>query len=303
VLVDGIIVVVVAASLLGALLLRRRSHDDVHSVEGYHRVAHTLEVIAEHPVGSKNDGAPSDTGEPPKHSYPESAVRLTDSATVRLTTPPPETVPPPVVPPIVPPPGGHAASAATFDEAATTPADQVPGWTPERAIGTMNRRPRQLAAPALAVAAVLVLVVVLLVFGSHTAKPKRHHAAIPTSHTTTPHPTTTTTTAALPNVSAPQVTSASDATYEVGKSSFTLVISATSGECWVSVTGPTGASIFTGVLYSGQQQTVPATGLVSVEIGAPSSFTATVNGSAVTLPTSYQTPLTLHFTPPASAAT
>jgi len=57
------------------------------------------------------------------------------------------------------------------------------------------------------------------------------------------------------------------------------------------------------VLAAGQQQTIPATGLVSVEIGAPSSFTATVNGSPVTLPSGYQTPLTLHFTPPASAAT
>ena len=88
----------------------------------------------------------------------------------------------------------------------------------------------------------------------------------------------------------------------MASSNFTLVLSATSSECWISVTGPTGASVFSGVLAAGQQQTIPATGLVSVEIGAPSSFTATVNGAPVTLPSGYQTPLTLHFTPPASAA-
>jgi len=95
VLVDGIIIVVVVASLLGAVLLRRRSHDDVHTIEGYHRVAHTLEVINEHPYGSRKTDAPVEV---PKHAYPESTVRLTDSATVRLTSAPPTAVPP-VAPP------------------------------------------------------------------------------------------------------------------------------------------------------------------------------------------------------------
>ena len=292
-MVDGIIIVVVVASLLGAMLLRRRSHDDVHTIEGYHRVAHTLEVINEHPHGSQKAGDPVEV---PKHAYPESTVRLTDSATVRLTSPPPT-----AVPPVAPPEAVERVGALTFDDALAP----VPGKpAPERsdpAIGFMNHRPRRLLAPGLAVLAVLVLVVVLLVFGSHRAAP-RHHAAATTSRTTTPHrppprrPRS-------PAVSAPQVTSASDATYAVASSNFTLVVSATSSECWISVTGPTGASVFSGVLAAGQQQTIPATGLVSVEVGAPSSFTATVNGSPVTLPSGYQTPFTLHFTPPASAAT
>jgi hypothetical protein len=296
VLVDGIIIVVVVASLLGALLLRRRSHDDVHTIEGYHRVAHTLEVINEHPHGSPKTGAPVEV---PKHAYPESTVRLTDSATVRLTSPPPS-----AVPPVAPPETVERVGAITFDDAlAPVPGEPAPERS-DPAIGFMNHRPRRLLAPGLAVLAVLVLVVVLLVFGSHRA-PLRHHAAATTSRTTTPHATTTTTTtttAPSPAVSAPQVTSPSDATYAVASSTFTLVVSATSSECWISVTGPTGASVFSGVLAAGQQQTIPATGLVSVEIGAPSSFTATVNGAAVTLPSGYQTPLTLHFTPPASAA-
>jgi hypothetical protein len=291
VLVDGIIIVVVVASLLGAVLLRRRSHDDVHTIEGYHRVAHTLEVINEHPYGSQKTDAPVEV---PKHAYPESTVRLTDSATVRLTSPPPT-----AVPPVAPPETVERVGAITFDDAlAPVPGEPAPDRS-DPAIGFMNHRPRRLLAPGLAVLAVLVLVVVLMVFGSHRAAP-RHHAAATT--TTTTHATTTTTTAPPPAVSAPQVTSASDATYAVASSNFTLVLSATSSECWISVTGPTGASVFSGVLAAGQQQTIPATGLVSVEIGAPSSFTATVNGAPVTLPSGYQTPLTLHFTPPASAA-
>ena len=290
-LVDGIIIVVVVASLLGAVLLRRRSHDDVHTIEGYHRVAHTLEVINEHPYGSQKTDAPVEV---PKHAYPESTVRLTDSATVRLTS-----APPTAVPPVAPPETVERVGAITFDDAlAPVPGEPAPDRS-DPAIGFMNHRPRRLLAPGLAVLAVLVLVVVLLVFGSHRAAP-RHHAAATT--TTTTHATTTTTTAPPPAVSAPQVTSASDATYAVASSNFTLVLSATSSECWISVTGPTGASVFSGVLAAGQQQTIPATGLVSVEIGAPSSFTATVNGAPVTLPSGYQTPLTLHFTPPASAA-
>lgn len=324
-LVDVIIVVVVVASLLGAILLRRRSRDDVHSVEGYHRQIHTLEVINEHPAGSE---VRRGSVEAPKHAYPGSTVRLTDSTTVRLTPPPPETVPGPAVPPVIPTPRGkrtaegeRAAEAVqtaedmrapegqsddtvVFDDGHPTTPEHVPAWTQDRAIGTMNRRPRQLAAPALALAAVTGLIVVLLVFGAHTTTPRHHHAAVvPPPRAVTTRPTVTTTVPPLPNVSAPQVTSASDATYEVGANSYTLVLAATSSACWIDVTGATGGSIFSGLMTPGQHQTIPATGLVSVEVGAPASFTATVNGTAVALPATYQTPLTLHFTPPASAAT
>ena len=84
-MVNEIVIVVVVASFLGAMLLRRRSHDDVHTIEGYHRVAHTLEVINEHPHGSQRAGDPVEV---PKHAYPESTVRLTDLAAVGLTTHP-----------------------------------------------------------------------------------------------------------------------------------------------------------------------------------------------------------------------
>jgi hypothetical protein len=292
VLADVIIIVVVVSSLVGVLILRRRSHDDVHTIEGYHRVAHTLEVINEHPQGAEKS---ADQVVGPKHSYPESTVRLTDAATVRLTHPTPTDLPP-----VAPPEVGARVGAITFDDA-LAPAKGETALRPEDpAIGSMNHRPRRLLAPGLAVVVVLALVSVLLIFGSHSTTPPRHHAAATTTTSTRPHPTTTTTVARA-IVSPPQVTSATDATYAVAMNNYTLVLSATSTECWISVTGSAGASIFSGVLEPGQQQSVPAAGLVSVEIGAPQSFGATVNGTAVTLPTNYQTPLTLHFTPPASA--
>ena len=69
---------------LGRRPLRRRSHDDVHSVEVYHRSIHTLEVINEHPAAlaapggdtaEVNEGAPT-VSHPQKHSYPEPTVRI-----------------------------------------------------------------------------------------------------------------------------------------------------------------------------------------------------------------------------------
>ncbi len=354
---------VVAASLLGVVLLRRRSHNDVHSVEGYHRQIHTLEVISEHPAGSENSEQP--VGEP-KHLYPESAVRLTDSTTVRLIG-----SPRPPVPPVAPPPVGDSSSTITFDAlvrpptvrppessppepsapesspaevsapessspgsssaevsasesspaeegapgssvpelssaevsagevspAAVSPAEGAP---PDRAVSMMNRRPRRLLAPGLAVAAVTVLVVVLLLAGSHTVPP-RHPAASGNHHRTKggtgPTRATTTTTAPAPIVSAPQSSTANAATYSVGKSTFTLVLAATSNSCWISVSNTAGANLFSATLTPGQTHSLPVTGPISVNVGAPSSFAATVNGAAVALPGGYQTPLTLNFTP------
>jgi hypothetical protein len=173
----------------------------------------------------------------------------------------------------------------------------------ERAIASMNHRPRRLLAPALAVVAVGVLVVVLIVTGSHTVGPPKHRSAtnppVTHSHTTVKHSATTTaTTAAPPIVSAPQGGNANGATYDVAAGTFTLGLSATSGACWVDATNSTtGASLFTGVLPAGQSQSVAATGPVTVNVGAPSDFAVTVNGTAATLPAGPQTPFTIKFVP------
>jgi Domain of unknown function (DUF4115) len=321
-LVDGLLVVVAVAVLAGVLFTRRRSHDDVHSVEGYHRQIHTLETMSGHPAHP--DGDPGSAGAP-RPEYPESAVRLAGTSTVRVTggSPPP-------VPPVPPPPVAAAGEPLAFDEdeevpPSALPAPAVPKAPSElasrrqagrrdRAMTAMNRRPRRLAAPAVAVGGVVVLIVVLLVVGAHTVVPASHRGSDKTSgHTTTSIQShrshrqrkrrqTTTTTTAAPTVSQALSGSAGSATYDVSRGTFALDISATSGECWVEVTSTTsGATLFSGVLDPGSQHTVNATGPLTVLVGAPSAFAASVDGSVVTLPQGAQSPFTMQLVTPTSS--
>src|SRR5471032_2226535 len=114
--------------LTAALLTRRVSHDDVHSVEGYHRSLHTLEEINAHPSVS---GAAAGAGSRATavSAYPESAVRLAGTSTVRVTDAPPASVPPvplPLVslPPF--PPGADPDLPVTFDDDAHAAVVPVP---------------------------------------------------------------------------------------------------------------------------------------------------------------------------------
>ncbi len=195
----------------------------------------------------------------------------------------------------------------TFDDAnpEPVPATFMTG-NEDRVIQSINRRPRRLGGPAVAVAAVLVLIVVLILTGLHSTGAK-HHGKSATAATTTPtHPatgtqhapttTTTTATTAPPAVSAPTAASAHAATYSVAASSYSLNLAATTGECWVDVTNSaTGSVLFTMTLPSGQAHAITATGPVTVIAGAPGAFAATVNGAPVTLPPGSEAPFTLHF--------
>jgi hypothetical protein len=190
----------------------------------------------------------------------------------------------------------------------------------DRVIHSINRRPRRLGGPAAAVAAVLVLVLVLILTGLHSNN-TNHHGKSATAVTTKPsttHPSTTlpttthhhrattstTTTTIPPPVSAATAPTAHTATYTVAAADYSLTLGATSGECWVEATNPaTGAVLFTTTLLSGQSHTIAATGAVTVIAGAPAVFTATVNGSPVTLPLGNQAPFTLNFQTGGSSTT
>jgi hypothetical protein len=299
-LIGGIVAAVAVVVLLGTVLTRRVSHDDVHSVEGYHRSLHTLETINAHPAetvrsatGSENDQA--------KAAYPESAVRLAGSAYVRVTDNRPG-----AVPPVPPPPVADADEPVKFDDDEKPP---VHPPTPvaahrDKAMVSINHRPRRLAAPATALAVVAVLIIVLLLTGSHTTAPPRHTGATKagvTAPTSKPHvtaPTTSSTVPAVqpPAVSLPQGATSTSATYDVASTDFTLAFSATTGVCWVDATNSTtGSTYFEGTLEAGEQRSFDVTGPVSIEIGAPSVFAATVDGDAVGLPSGYQTPFTMSF--------
>jgi hypothetical protein len=313
VLIGGVLAAVVVVGVVAAALMRRRAQDDDSSVEHYHRRLHTLEELSSHPT------VPGAGGEDNGHdeaAYPASAFRVTGSSTVRLTDPD-RTIVPPVPPPPVPTP----SEPVLFDD---SPADaSKPNFligADDRAMHSINHRPRRLGGPLAAVAAVLVLIVVLIVTGLHSNTPPKHarSSGAATTVTTAParsHPRsgaggtgqhkkkTTTTTVPAAAVSGPTATSQNGATYQVADASYSLALSAKTGECWISATDlNNGTVIFTGVLASGQSHTVTASGPVSVVAGAPAAFAATVNGVAVQLPFGFQAPFTLKFEPPGTAA-
>jgi hypothetical protein len=295
-LIGAIAAVVVVVALTATLLTRRMSRDDAHSVEGYHRSIHTLETINTHPtVPSAVDEHSLGT----TSAFPESAVRVGRSPSVRVTDAPPAAVPP--VPPL---PVTQPETSVVFDDAgpATLPTHEPVG-NRDKAMGSINHRPRRLAAPATAVAVVIVLVVVLLVMGSHTvAPPPRHHSGSSSKHIRSPkgnsgqRTATTTTPTTSPPVVVPQSVTARTATYDVAGSNFTLDLSATSGACWVDVTSSTtGATLFTQTLQPRQQDSLAVAGPATVVIGAPTVLGVLVNGSAVALPAGFQTPFTMKF--------
>lgn len=294
--IGGLVAVVVVVGVVAAVMLSRRSHDDVHSVEHYHRQLHTLEEMRTHtsPAAPENGNGEA--------AYPASVFRVSGSSTVRLTEPDR-----PVVPPAPPPPVANPSEPLTFDDATPGP-EPVPGsfmtGGEDRVMQSINHRPRRLGGPVAAIAAVAVLVVVLIVTGLHSNSPNPHPKSSGTATTTAQthrhgaarHPTTTTTTTAPLAVSAPAGATAHAATYHVAAADFSLSLAATTGECWVDATDTaTGAVLFTGTLFAGQSHAISATGPVTVIAGAPAAFAATVDGSAVTLPIGYQAPFTLSF--------
>ena len=307
-LIGWVVGVVVVLGVVAAVLLLRRSHDDVHSVEHYHRQLHTLEEMRTHPTGERPNGRNGSDGSDGSDGaeYPASAFRVSGSSTVRLTDPGRS-----VVPPVPPPPVANPGEPLAFDDASPepVPATFMTG-NEDRVIHSINHRPRRIGGPAAAVAAVLVLIAVLIVTGLHSNTPK-HPGKPASAATTTPThaPTThapighhhartatTTSTTAPPAVSPPTTASAHAATYTVDATSYALNVAATIGECWVEVSSTaTGSVLFTGTLQSGQSHALTATGPVTVIAGAPGAFSATVNGAPVTLPPGNQAPFTLTF--------
>jgi cytoskeletal protein RodZ len=334
VLIGGVLAAVVIVGLFAAAVMRRRAQDDVHSVEHYHQRLHTLEEISTHPTVGAAGGEGNGHDDA---AFPASAFRVSGSSTVRLTDPG-HTIVPPVPPPPVPNPSEPVLFEDPSSDAPTADAPKADGpkadgpkadgpkapvmpGLDERAMHSINHRPRRLGGPAAAVAAVLVLIVVLIVTGLHSNTPPKHPKSPGTATTVTTaparsHPRSgtgatshqkkkkTTTTAAPAAVSGPNLISANGATYQVANASYSLALTAKSGECWISATdGSSGAVLFTGVLTSGQSHMVTATGPVTVVAGAPAAFAATVNGVPVQLPFGFQAPFTLKFETPGTGST
>jgi len=348
VLIGGIVVVALVAVVAAIVMLRRRAHDDVHSVEHYHRQLHTLEEMRAHDearagaarthggtaqgeraeggragsdeagvdqAGSDQAGADKVASGVTDEHFPVSAVRVSDSSTVRLMEPGRQPVPP-VAPPRVP----HPSEPVSFDDTGAGPAP-IPRTfmtgIEDRAMHSIDHRPRQWGGSLAAIGAVVLLIVVLIATGLHTSLPA--HKARESAVTTAPpvrgrgghagthratgnaHAATTSTTAPPPVVSAPGAVSVHAATYQVASQSYTLAVAATTGACWVQVTDTaTGAVLFTGTLSAGQRDSVTTSGPATVVAGATSAFAVAIDGTLVALPPGAQAPFTLTFQPVAA---
>ena len=212
---------VVVLGVIAAVLLLRRSHDDVHSVEHYHRQLHTLEEMPRRtPIGrqpARRDGR--STRQPGRPSRPARSA----SRAPRRCASPRRTRPP--VPPVPPPPVANPSKPLTFDDASPdpVPATFMTG-NEDRVIRSINHRPRRLGGPAAAVGAVLVLVLVLILTGLHSNTTKHHGKAGQRRHDRRPpgdhapprdDDDDDTSTTAPPSVSAPTAATAHTATYTV----------------------------------------------------------------------------------------
>ena len=99
-------------------------------------------------------------------------------------------------------------------------------------------------------------------------------------------------------MSLPTAGSPNSAVYAVRPVSYTLSMSATSSQCWVSATeAGSGYVLFTGVLNAGQTQSVMVTGAVSLVVGAPDAFAGNIDGTSLSFPFGFQAPFTMQLLP------
>lgn len=313
-LIGGALAAVVVVGVVVAVIVSRRAQDDEHSVEHYHQRLHTLEELRAHTAAGGEGRDDNGHGEA---AFPASAFRVSGSSTVRLTDDPGHAI----VPPVPPPPVPNPSEPVLFDDDKASEARTFMTGVDDPVMHSINRRPRRLGGPLAAVGVVAVLIAVLIVTGLHSNPPKKKSGTATTVTTTTApahthsHAQTgagntthqkkkATTTTVPPAVSSPTLISANGATYQVSDASYSLALSASTGECWISATdATTGTTLFSGVLASGQSHTVSATGPVTVIAGAPAAFAATVNGVSVALPFGYQAPFTLKFLTPGAGGT
>jgi uncharacterized membrane protein len=325
--VGVVVVVVVLAVVVGLVVVggnRRRGTSEVHSVDHYRRTLHTLSDIHARPTPTVRVlGRDAETTPPPPAVAPpppsspgssrtrpggahQSGLRRGNGgATAPVGQPRPS--------------GRPLVFGDETDAPSGGSSDRSRGRA--RAMSAMNHRPHRLAAPvAVIVVVVVVLALVVYLGGRHHTKPTSSGSASRATTTTraaaahghgsththtkgggtTTAPTTTTTTA--PPTFSPIQASATTASYVVPAQHYTLVVTATSGACWVQTTTVAGTSPYGETLQPGASHTITATGVMTVELGAPTAG-VTINGIPVVFPIGYQTPFYMTVTPAAATTT
>jgi hypothetical protein len=290
------VVLLVLVAIVVALVLRRRGGDEVHSVEGYR---HTLDTL---------QGIRTRTG--------STSVRIIGGSGATGADDEMPAGPPGVI-------GGEHVGRAlgegplVFEDHALSGSARH-DRSNDRAIASMNHRPRRLGALVLAALVAVVVVVVLFLAGHHhppakattattVGHPSGTSATTGASATTVPrtrhHRVATTTTTAPTSFSAQSTTSTS-ATYVPPTPSYELTFTAAHGACWVLVTSAsTGSTLYTAVMPQGTTQSVPASDQTKVQLGAPGAIAITLDGEPVILPTSLSSPYALYFQPATATVT
>jgi hypothetical protein len=105
-------------------------------------------------------------------------------------------------------------------------------------------------------------------------------------------------TTTVPPTIQPTTSSAVEAAYTAPAGNYTVALTATA-PCWVEAEEvATGAVVFTSTLTAGQSQQIPATGDLSVRLGAAFVVTVTLNGEPITLPAGHGSPFDVTFLAP-----
>lgn len=192
----------------------------------------------------------------------------------------------------------HEAAAGAREGEATR-ADGTGSARPlRRPAATRTRRPlaprtRWQIAVALMALATVVTGGIVIAQRDGTGTPRssattttRPPATNPTTTTTRPAPTTT-----VPLVTA---TDASGTAFTIGKPTYTLVVQAVSGDCWVDARDPEGTSLYSGTILSGQSQSITG-GTFTLRLGNPGAVSLSVEGKPVAFSPADGSSIRLHF--------
>jgi hypothetical protein len=318
-----VVVVLIVTVVAAASVLRRPRGSDLHSVRQYHSALGTIEQMSARsgqssvrvvgPAGGPGNDAGLAGVEDREHPDTGSGS----------------------MPPATPGEGDEPVGRGgplVFDDArprdrykvdpsARSAAVSRTDRAQRNALHSMNRRPRRGTAVMVAVVA-LALFGALAFMGSRRSPSADHPHGATTSTVTDPRSsarsTTTSSTASgtshpkshahakggtprptpttIPSAIVASSSTAASAVYPVADNSYRVAVSV-AAPCWVlATTVSTGATLWTGTLQAGATQVIQATGVVKVELGAPSA-TLTVDNVHVTFPTPVHTPFVATFQP------
>jgi hypothetical protein len=330
VVIAVVAVLVLVVGAIAVFAFRRGGGDEVHSVEGYRQALDTLREVGSkgasptvRVIGREADPVQDPPGGPPgSRSVSMPGSLATERESAAFGSGPEET-------------GvgldDGAGGMPVFGEREPTGASTGRSIAREsrqtrRAISAMNHRPRRMGASLVAAAIVVAAVAVLVLVVRDHRKPAAGHHDSPTT-TTTAHTTNTTTASTVahqasgahhsathksgahqsaphnPNNYAPVSATPGAATYAPPATSYSLVVDAGAGDCWLQITQvATGASVYANTLTQGQSESVTLTGASTVVLGSPSSVTMKLDNEPLLLPPGFLTPFTVTLQPPPAGA-